>query len=246
MTGNDKNCTPNSVCMFRVQNHIIRFSSFPALVLSGPGKVVKIRMKYFSIVLTGNDKNCTPNIVGMFRLQNRVIRAWFSNLPALGQFRWFPDPKNSSKFDRSILQWYWQETIRTTPQTVWECFGSKIWPKYFFAVLMLTKKHCTPNNVGIFRVQNRVIRARFSTLPLLSLFRWCSDPESHQNLTEIFQPYYQETIRTAPETLWVCFECKTKSFMPGIQLFQLRCFLVPEKSSKVFRNIFFCRTNGKR
>jgi len=47
----------------------------PVPVVSGPGKVIKIRLKHFSAVLTGNNKNCTPNIVGMFRVQNGVIRA---------------------------------------------------------------------------------------------------------------------------------------------------------------------------
>jgi len=61
--------------MFGVQNQIICawFSTFPALVLSGPGKDFKIRPKYFSVVLTENDTNCTASIVGMFRVQKEEV-----------------------------------------------------------------------------------------------------------------------------------------------------------------------------
>jgi len=40
------------------------------MVVYGPGKVVKIRLKYFLAVLTGNGKNCTPHIVDIFWVQN--------------------------------------------------------------------------------------------------------------------------------------------------------------------------------
>jgi len=76
---NDKNYILNTVGKFRVQNQVIfaRFLAFPTLVLFGPEKVVKIRPKYFTVVLTGNDKNYTPNIVGMFWEQNGIIRIRF-------------------------------------------------------------------------------------------------------------------------------------------------------------------------
>jgi len=68
---NDKNSTPKSVGMFRVQNRVLRaqFSTLPAAVVPGLGKVVKIRLKQFSTVLTENDMNITTNYVGMFRVQ---------------------------------------------------------------------------------------------------------------------------------------------------------------------------------
>jgi len=81
LTGNDTNCTPNSVDMFRLQNRVIhaRFSTLPAPVKLGPGKVVKIRPKPFSLTLTENDKNWTTKCVGMFWMQNRVIGSGFQN-----------------------------------------------------------------------------------------------------------------------------------------------------------------------
>jgi len=52
-----------------------------APVVSGPEKVVNIRLKHFSAV-TGKDKNCILTSMGMFRVQKRVIWAWFSTLLA--------------------------------------------------------------------------------------------------------------------------------------------------------------------
>jgi len=56
--------------MFHVQNPVFRarFSTLPATVVPGHGKVVKIRPKHFSTVLIKNDMNCTTNYVGMFRV----------------------------------------------------------------------------------------------------------------------------------------------------------------------------------
>jgi len=66
LAGNDKNCTPNSVAMFQVQNLVIRgrFLAFPVPVAFRPEKIVKIQPKHFSTVLTRNDKNHIPNCVG--------------------------------------------------------------------------------------------------------------------------------------------------------------------------------------
>jgi len=47
---------------------------------------------------------------------------------------------------------------------------AKIWSKLFLVVLMGNDKNCTVNCVGIFQVQNQVMRARFSTLPPLVVF----------------------------------------------------------------------------
>jgi len=76
------------------------------LVVSKPGKVVKIQSKLVSTELTENDKNCTLNIVGMFWVQNGVIRARFSTFLAPSLFRLFSDPKKSSKFDCNFFQSY--------------------------------------------------------------------------------------------------------------------------------------------
>ena len=57
------------------QNWVIRsrFSTFPAAVGPGSGKVVKIRTKQFLDVPMGNDKICTPKSVPMFQELNWVI-----------------------------------------------------------------------------------------------------------------------------------------------------------------------------
>jgi len=47
---------------------------------------------------------------------------------------------------------------------------AKIRSKLFLVVLMGNDKNCTVNRVGIFQVQNQIMRARFSTLPLLVVF----------------------------------------------------------------------------
>jgi len=118
---------------------IFNFASFrPVSMVSRSGKVMKIRLKYFSAILTREDKNCTTNNVGMFRMQNQVICAKFSTFPAL---------------------------VLSRPEKV-----IKILPKYFSAVRTRKDKNCTPNIVGIVRVQNRVIQARFVTLPAPGLF----------------------------------------------------------------------------
>ena len=47
----------------------------------------------------------------------------------------------------------------------------KIQLKQFLAILTRNDKNCTLNRVGIFRVQNQVIRAQFSILPAMMVFR---------------------------------------------------------------------------
>ena len=60
LTGNDRNCTTNCVCMLRVPNVVIwvRFSTLAAQVVLGPRKGLKIRPKHFFSVLMRNEKNC--------------------------------------------------------------------------------------------------------------------------------------------------------------------------------------------
>jgi len=99
---------PGPVYNFGCSRHV--------MVVSGPGKVVKIGPKHFSVVLMRNEKKCNPNIGGMFRVQNRVIRTRFSTLPAPGLFRWCPNLEKLSKLDRNIFQLYWWKTIRTVPK----------------------------------------------------------------------------------------------------------------------------------
>ena len=125
--------------MFQLQNLVIQvpFSTLTALVVFRARKVVKIRLKHFSVVLMGNDRNCTLNRVCIFRVQNHVIQTQFSTLLALVVFG----------LGKVV----------------------KIRPKHFSVVLTRNGKNCTPNRVGTFRVQNRVIRAWFSTLPARGL-----------------------------------------------------------------------------
>jgi len=116
---------------FGCQNRVIRtrFSSLPALVVLGHGKVVKIQPKQIVAVLMGNEKNCTTKSMGMFRALNRFLRARFSTLHA--------------------------SVVLGLDNVV------KIRPKDFSAILIGNDKKCVPNNVCMFWVQNRVIRACF-------------------------------------------------------------------------------------
>jgi len=87
-----------------------------------------------------------------------------------------------------------------------------------------------------------------SFVPDFQPFRLCCFPgleTSSKFDWNIFQPYCWEPIRSAPQTLWVCFRCKMES--SGIafqlrkmdfQLFLLWCFPDPQNSLKFDRNIF--------
>lgn len=72
LTRNDKKCTSSSVGMFRLPNRVkrARFSKLPALVVSAPEKVVKIRSQHFLAILTGNHRKGTQKGVGMILGQN--------------------------------------------------------------------------------------------------------------------------------------------------------------------------------
>jgi len=72
-------------------------------------------------------------------------------------------------------------------------------------------KNCTPNSVGLFWVQNQVIRAWLSTLLARGLLWWCPDPEVSSKFGQnVFSPYWLKMIRTAPK------QCgfKTESYDP--------------------------------
>jgi len=83
--------------MFRVQNRVFRarFSTLPAAVVPGPGKVFHIRPKHFSTVLTENVVNITTNYVGMFRVQTESSGTGFQ----LYLFQWGLGSKKWSKLD---------------------------------------------------------------------------------------------------------------------------------------------------
>jgi len=188
LTGNDKNCTANHVGIFQVPNQVIRaqFSNLFTTVMLRHEKVVKIWLKHFPAALIGNDKSCTPNNVCMFRVQNQVIRNRFSNLTAPVVLR----PKKVVKIRLKHFSVVLTGNDKNYTQTVWICFGCKtewsmlgfkLWlllpsglvqviklrPKKISGALTVNNKNCTTNCVGIFWVQNRVIRAQFLTLVAL-------------------------------------------------------------------------------
>jgi len=81
---------------------------------------------------------------------------------------WCPGSKKSTKFDQNIFLPYWLQK----------------------------DKNCVSNNVGIFWVQNWVIRARLLTFPAPVVQRL----EKSLKLDQIiFQPYSRETIETEPQ-----------------------------------------------
>ena len=198
MTRNDNNCTPNSLDMFRVQNRAIRtrFPTLPTPVVFEPEKVVKIWLKYFSVVLTENDNNCRPNNAHMFRVQNWAIGAWFSTLLALVVF----GPRKVVKIQQisfsailtrndknctpNIVVYFESKLSHPSPNFNFACSGpslvvsrpeniAKIRPIHFLVVLTEIDKNCTQTTWVFFRLENWVIQGQFSTLPARNLLRWC-------------------------------------------------------------------------
>jgi len=193
----------------------------------------------------------------MFWVQNRVIWVWFSTFAAPGLFKWSVGPEKSSQFDSSIFQLYWQEKIRTAPQTLWVCFRCKmelsgpgfqlchlqvysggVWTRKshpsstetLSTVLSGNHRNCTPRPVWV------SLWCRIDSLgPDFRVYLlWCfpGPKKSSKFDRNIFQPYWQETVSTEPQTLWVCIESKTESYVPSNQLFLLWRFPSPEKPSK--------------
>jgi len=115
----------------------------------------------------------------------------------------------------------------------------KIWPKKFSAILTRIDKNCNPNSVIMFRVQNGVIRTRFTTLPAPGLHWWFSGPKKSSKFDRnIFQPHWRETIRTAPQLVRVCFGCKTKYSEPDFQLCQLDAYSGGVQARKIWPKHF--------
>ena len=173
--------------IFRPLNRVLwdRFSTLPARVDSGPGKVVKIRAKHFSAVLMGNDGNCVPNSVGKFRVQNQIKRARFLTLPTPMVPRHGKVVKirlkhfstvltgNDKKCTTNCVSMFrvpnviiciWFSTLARAVVSGLEKVV-KIRPKHFLVVLIGRDKNCTSQSVSMFRPLNRVIWDRFSTLP---------------------------------------------------------------------------------
>jgi len=74
VNGNDRNCVPNSVGKFQVENQVkrARFSTSPTPMVLRSEKGVKFWSKHFPTVLKGNDKSWNTNCVSMFRVPNVV------------------------------------------------------------------------------------------------------------------------------------------------------------------------------
>jgi len=95
--------------------------------------------------------------------------------------------------------------------------------------------HCTPNRVAMFQVQSQVIRAQVSALPALVVFRlgfqlyllWrCSSSEKMaKSDRNIFQPYWWEIIRTAPQTMWALFRwCPVPQKLSKLDRYNFKSF----------------------
>jgi len=94
-------------------------------VVFGLAKVVKIRLVQFKVVPTRKDKNCTSNSVGMFMVQNQVIGPSFQ-LCLLGACS---GGVRARKICKNLTE-------------------------TFSAIAAGNDKNCTPNSVGMSRVQN--------------------------------------------------------------------------------------------
>ena len=239
----------------------------------GPIKVIKIRLKYFSTVLTVERQELHPKQYGW------VLRAKPSHLCSVFRFScsgtfWAWKIRQDSieifycRIDEERYELhpkhcgYVLGAKRSYPGPVFNFVCSKhvpvvsghgkvlkTWLKHFLAVMTGNDKNCTPNVVGMFRVQNEVFRARFSTLPAPGLFMCVSDLEKSSKFDwNIFQLYWRETRRTTPQTLLVCFGCKKESVGAGFQLCRLQaCFgrVQTRKSHQNSTETFFSRTDGK-
>ena len=87
--------------------------------------------------------------------------------------------------------------------------------KHFSAVLTGNYKNCTAKHCGY------------------------PDMEKSSKFVEnMFHPYWWETIRTLSQAMWVCFGCKTESFVSDFQVFLLWCFPDPQNLLKFDQNIF--------
>jgi len=120
-----------------------------------------------------------------------------------------------------------------------------IWARFQIFLLRLYsywRETIKIKSVGIFRVENRVIQARFSTFPPSVVPR----PEKVvKTWLNIFQSYGRETIETRPQTVWTCFGCETQSSGRDFQLWPRRWYPDGKKLSKFNRNIFlpyWCET----
>jgi len=154
--------------MFRALKRVVRarFSSLPAPVVPGLGKVVKILPKHFSTILPKTITIAPQTMWVCFRSKTKSPGPGFQ----LYLLKWGSWPKKSSKLDENNFQLHWWQTIRT-PQTVWVCYRCKtgstgqvinlaffgpalmvpwpgkvveIGPKHSLAVLMGNDKNCTP------------------------------------------------------------------------------------------------------
>jgi len=107
-------------------------------------------------------------------------------------------------------------------------------------------KNYTPNSVGMFWVQNRVIRARFSTLRAPMVPGPGKDVKSR---LKHFSTVVTENHKNCTQTVWVCFRCKNGSFGLGYQLSLLRACSAGTRARKSLQQsteTLFSRTDGKR
>jgi len=160
--------------MFRVQNWVIRvrISTLPAPVGLVPEKVLEIRGKQFLATLSTNYKNYSPNNVGMFSVHNRVIRAqlWVDSRPIHCLAVLMGNDNNCTR--KSVGMFRALNHFAPGPIFNFACscvpgLGKvvKIRSKHFSTILTKNNNNCTTNYIGMFRVQNWVVRVWISTLP---------------------------------------------------------------------------------
>ena len=115
----------------------------------------------------------------------------------------------------------------------------KIRPKQFSNVLKENDKNSTPNIMGMFRVQNGVIRAQFWTSPVSSLFWSCTDPKKSSTFDwNFFQPYSRETIRTAPQNIVGMFWVKNRLICVRFSTFPTLLLSAHRKEVKIWTKYF--------
>jgi len=193
----------------------------------GPEKLSKFdRITFQPYWRNGNHKNCNPKSVGVFWALNRVIWVPVSTFyapvvlgpetfvkicPRLFLPVWIKNGKKCIPNSLGILQL--SKLSHPGPILNFACSdgprarkGCQNSTETFFSHTdRKTIRTAQPNDVCMFSLQNWVIRARFSTFraPVVSRL------EKSSKLDRIiFQPYWRETIETAPQIVWVCLECQ--------------------------------------
>ena len=198
---NNKNCTlkKGGYVSGDKPSHLGSVFNFSCSGSARPRKVVKTQLYWREMIRIAPKR---VSVCFAYKIES------FDPEFRLCQLLWYPGLEKSSKFVRNIFQLYWLKNdmncttnyvgrFRVQNWVIWARFSTllalvglrpknvvKSRPKQFSAILTTNDKNCTPNCLGMFFLQNRVIRARLSTLPSLGLLWWYPGLEKSSKLEQ--------------------------------------------------------------